>query len=521
MTKNLFPNLLQNQNRTAKPNIVWSADMTELMFAEKKLFVYICIDIHANFILTYLVSMKPIKCLAIVRSLSSVILLRFNEIPPNSPVIVHTDRGTQFTSEFYEEFTKIYSSFILPSMSRANTPIDNSVMERFIRTFKEHKIDNLTIEEDLTKHLQNNYQFKSFRSLVGKYCASLNAKPNRKTNIKSPEDFDEESTVASMLMVDPKYKVSFSELYGFDPRRIYIDAFKTENEAVLQTLQQLAAVYAEVVQQTPFDDYESRINNEQIDKRLKELFSLIKLNPDITKTYVESVLEPIVYSLEELHNKMDQLLPKPKPRRNVLKLRDPLTLQMFPLFCQNAASRSKYQCDLHNAQLVICYTILFHAGLRVNELRLITLKDIQNSMATSELSVIHFKTNEPYVHILSKEAVLALKSLQNEMIIVFEKYKYSYLFGKNEPMHQKSLIRFINNDLKSTCELNNIPFNIKSHSFRINLVTALLKLTTVQNVASIIGHSDVKTTMKYNRYSLTKTEISDLLTKMLHVDDDL
>lgn len=35
-------------------------------------------------------------------------------------------------------------------MTRVNTPTDNAVAERFMRTLKEHKIDNTTIEEDLS-----------------------------------------------------------------------------------------------------------------------------------------------------------------------------------------------------------------------------------------------------------------------------------------------------------------------------------------------------------------------------------
>ena len=78
-------------------------------------------------------------------------------------------------------------------------------------------------------------------------------------------------------------------------------------------------------------------------------------------------------------------------------------------------------------------------------------------------------------------------------------------------MHKKALIRNINDDLKNTCELNNIPYNIKSHSFRINMISSLLKITTVQHTAEIIGHNDIRSTMMYKRYALSKEEIQNLL----------
>ncbi len=38
-----------------------------------------------------------------------------------------------------------------------------------------------------------------------------------------------------------------------------------------------------------------------------------------------------------------------------------------------------------------------------------------------------------------------------------------------------------------------------------------LRVTSVQNTADIIGHSDIRSTMSYNLYPLSKTEIQDLL----------
>ena len=72
----------------------------------------------------------------------------------------------------------------------------------------------------------------------------------------------------------------------------------------------------------------------------------------------------------------------------------------------------------------------------------------------------------------------------------------------------------INKDLKHTCEINEIPYNIKSHSFRINMITRLLQNTSVQDAADIIGHKHIKSTMAYKRYALNKTEIQNLLNKI-------
>lgn len=72
----------------------------------------------------------------------------------------------------------------------------------------------------------------------------------------------------------------------------------------------------------------------------------------------------------------------------------------------------------------------------------------------------------------------------------------------------------INKDLRHTCELNDILYNIKSHSFRINMITRLLQNTSIQDATDIIGHKDIKSTMAYKRYALNKKEIQKFLNKI-------
>lgn len=43
------------------------------------------------------------------------------------------------------------------------------------------------------------------------------------------------------------------------------------------------------------------------------------------------------------------------------------------------------------------------------------------------------------------------------------------------------------------------------------MISSLLKNTSVQNAAQIIGHKNVKSTMSYQRYALSKDEIQKLL----------
>ncbi len=62
----------------------------------------------------------------------------------------------------------------------------------------------------------------------------------------------------------------------------------------------------------------------------------------------------------------------------------------------------------------------------------------------------------------------------------------------------------IHKDFKHTWEINQIQYNIKSPSFRINTINKLLQNTSVQDAADIIGYKDIKSIMAYKRYGLNR-----------------
>jgi integrase len=229
---------------------------------------------------------------------------------------------------------------------------------------------------------------------------------------------------------------------------------------------------------------------------------------------VDELREEFFEEMEILNKKIDLLLPKAKKQREIKPLRDPVDINLFPIFFTNAGNSFKYTKDLKRAQLRITYTILYHCGLRINEIRHLTQQDIFTAIDAAQFNLVNHKTKKAHIHVLSKTAIQDLKNLKVEFTIVFETYKYKFLYGKHKPIINSSLIRMVNQDLEKTCEKNNIPFNIKSHSFQINMVTNLLKVTSVQNTANIIGHTDIRSTIGYNRYSLSKTEIQNLLDQL-------
>ena len=133
------------------------------------------------------------------------------------------------------------------------------------------------------------------------------------------------------------------------------------------------------------------------------------------------------------------------------------------------------------------------------------------AIEAAQFNLIHHKTKKAHIHVLSKRAVQDLQNLKFEFLIIFNKYQYQYLFGTNTPASEQHLIFMINTDLKHMCESHKIPYNIKSNSSRIYMISKLLKNTSVQNAEDIMGHRDIQSTMAYKRYALNKKEIKELL----------
>ena len=77
MVKFYCNNSLSNQNITARPDLVWVADITSVELRHsKKLFIFLCIDVHTNNIIAHTTSKNTIKSSAIIKSLSKQLEIR-------------------------------------------------------------------------------------------------------------------------------------------------------------------------------------------------------------------------------------------------------------------------------------------------------------------------------------------------------------------------------------------------------------------------------------------------------------
>lgn len=132
---------------------------------------------------------------------------------------------------------------------------------------------------------------------------------------------------------------------------------------------------------------------------------------------------------------------------------------------------ANYNKKIRRSQLRIASTLLYHLGLRLNELQKLTLEDIQQAFERSELRVTLYKTNRAHNFILPVYAKKDLQKIRLDLEYLQHQCDFRYLFGKRKFPHRKPLLRIVNNDLENTCRLCGITDNISSHSFRISVIS--------------------------------------------------
>jgi len=136
--------------------------------------------------------------------------------------------------------------------------------------------------------------------------------------------------------------------------------------------------------------------------------------------------------------------------------------------------------------------LLYYSGARVNELSQIKYKHIYEIMETGETVIVTFKTKNERILYFSEKAIKEIKKYfelnQNEDHYIIASW--------NDPktrLHEISLINLVNTYMKKV-----LGEGFTSHSFRQGLLTEMgAKSINPKIIQSFIGHSDVKTTLRY------------------------
>ena len=127
-------NHLERDFVAGDPNTKWATDITYVRTAEDWLYLCVVIDLHSRLVVGW--SMSAVQDRQLVLQ---AVLMALWQRHDRGPVILHSDRGTQFTSDEYQRFLKGHN--LICSMSAVGSCADNALVEGFFGMLKRERVN--------------------------------------------------------------------------------------------------------------------------------------------------------------------------------------------------------------------------------------------------------------------------------------------------------------------------------------------------------------------------------------------
>lgn len=154
-------NTLDRQFDQPKANTHWVADITYIWSYEGWSYLACVLDLGTKEIVGWALSKHPNTKL-VIAALDNAIK---RKKPDLSKLLHHTDQGTQYTANSFAKYCDNLN--IIRSMSRRGNCWDNAVMERFFRSLKTERLNNLrfTNHEAVIAEVESYIYFYNYKRL--------------------------------------------------------------------------------------------------------------------------------------------------------------------------------------------------------------------------------------------------------------------------------------------------------------------------------------------------------------------
>lgn len=129
----MAPNLLQRQFTQERPDQAWVTDITYIRTREGWLYLAVVLDLYSRAVVGWAMQATMTTELAL-----KALMMAVGRRQPKSPVIIHSDQGSQFGSDAFTRWCRAHQ--LEASMSRRGNCHDNAVAESFFSSLKKERI---------------------------------------------------------------------------------------------------------------------------------------------------------------------------------------------------------------------------------------------------------------------------------------------------------------------------------------------------------------------------------------------
>ena len=154
----ICPNFLEQNFNTTKPDQIYSTDITEVKYNNKKAYIAAVKDLCTKEIVASTVSNRIDIALT-----DNTIKKAITRLPPEvrEQLIVHSDQGMHFTHFSYRNY--LSEQGVLQSMSRKGNCLDNAPIESFFGHMKDHlELEHCKNLEDVKKEVTKVIRFYNY-----------------------------------------------------------------------------------------------------------------------------------------------------------------------------------------------------------------------------------------------------------------------------------------------------------------------------------------------------------------------
>lgn len=127
-------NHLERDFHAEAPNTKWVTDITYIRTAEHWLYLCVVLDLYSGLVVGWSMGPRQDRQLVV-----HAVLMALWQRPGRTPVILHSDRGCQFTSEEYQRFLAAHQ--VICSMSAVGSCADNAAAESFFGVLKRERVN--------------------------------------------------------------------------------------------------------------------------------------------------------------------------------------------------------------------------------------------------------------------------------------------------------------------------------------------------------------------------------------------
>ena len=414
-----------------------------------------------------------VKSLLVYNQVKKLLAERAQRVGHELDLIIHTDRGSEFTSA---KFATLFNRIIQASMSNPNTPIDNAVVERLIRTLKYQLLDGGVWPKDFKSLTQAN---AFLRQRITHYN-EIHIQKHKHTLSPSQTDV----ALRSNSLNAPAVAIHWNNQVNKHNDHIAdkIVAFKRSSIQIHQTKSQpidvlnATLVHAQIASQ-------AALNQPAVNDEFREEFASIK---DTLAVVLATVTKP------------DKTRTHKLPQ---LPLRECADGDVYSFLM--SLKRPDGVCSFVWARNRIAATLLRWTGCRASDIARLTLTHIRQAVQRPTFQIVQPKTGKTRVIVLSKKAVMDLKAIHLDIAEVFDSNLQKPLAStsvSNKLLTSAQWVRSLNEFIKPAKKQFNVV--LSSHSFRVNYITSLLRSVPLQKVSKLVGHANPNTTARYDRYVL-------------------